>query len=124
MLKLLSFIITRWTTFLGTTLWECPTWLDMVYTTRRGYTIEEARFHRFRPIRPESDAKLDLNISSAQTQTQMSWLELWLVGPPILQIRSLIQGLSISSLSPLLISMHPLWACLLSFQLILDVAHV
>jgi len=75
MLTLLSFTA-RLTTFLGITLWECPTWLVMVHATHGGYTIEEAPFPQFQPIQPTLDAKLDLNISSAQTLTQMSWLEL------------------------------------------------
>jgi hypothetical protein len=97
----------------------------MVHATHRGYIIEEAHFPQFRPIQPTLDVKLDLNIFSAQIPTQMSWLELWLVGLPTLQIRFLIQGLFISNLSPLHISMHHLLVCSLSFLLILDdVAHV
>jgi hypothetical protein len=97
----------------------------MVHATHRGYIIEEVHFPQFQPIQPTLDVKLDLNIFSAQIPTQMSWLELWLVGLPTLQIRFLIQGLSISNLSPLHISMHHLWVYLLSFLLILDdVAHV
>lgn len=114
----------RWTTFLGITRWECPTWLDTVRTTRRGYTTEPARFPLCRPTQPTLAAKLDLDFSSAQTPTQMSQLELWWVGPPITQTRSLIQGLSFRSRSPQRISMPHWWACSLSFQLILDIAIV